>query len=117
MAVRVLIVDDNAAFRGFAHALLDAEGFEVVGEAADAASAIAAVVRLRPDVVVLDIQLPGDDGFAVAERIARERDPPKVVLVSTRDASAYRRRLKSARADGFLAKGELSGPALATLVG
>jgi DNA-binding NarL/FixJ family response regulator len=117
MAVRVLIVDDHAGFRALARELLDVEGFDVVGEADDGASAIAATTRLRPDVVLLDVELPDADGFAIAERIAGERDPPKVVLISTRDAAAYRRRLESARARGFIAKAELSGAALATLVG
>jgi DNA-binding NarL/FixJ family response regulator len=117
MAVSVLIVDDHIAFRSFARALLSAEGYEVVGEAEDGASAVEATLRLRPDVVLLDVQLPDTNGFLVAERIAQVPDPPKVVLISTRDASSYRRRLDSARVRGFIAKGELSGPALAALVG
>ena len=117
MAVRVLIVDDSAPFRTFARALLAAEGYDVVGEAVDAATAIDAVPRLRPDVVLLDVQLPDQDGFAVAARLACERDPPKVVLVSTRDRTAYRRRLSTAPAEGFIAKDTLSGPALAALLG
>jgi two-component system, NarL family, nitrate/nitrite response regulator NarL len=117
MAVSVLIVDDHAPFRSFARTLLSAEGFEVVGEATDGASAVDAVVRLRPDVVLLDVQLPDANGFTVAERIAEVPDPPQVVLISTRDASAYRRRLEAARVRGFIAKDELSGPVLAALVG
>src|SRR3954451_14124550 len=62
----VLIVDDHADFRESARALLEAEGFDVVGEAADGSEAIAEVERLRPDVVLLDIQLPDQDGFTVA---------------------------------------------------
>jgi len=62
MRGRVLIVDDHAAFRESASALLEAEGFDVVGEAADGESAVAEVARLRPDIVLLDIQLPGLDG-------------------------------------------------------
>ena len=69
----MLIVDDHADFRASARALLEAEGFEVIGEAADGREAIAEVRRLRPDVVLLDIQLPDQDGFAVAERLARIR--------------------------------------------
>jgi DNA-binding NarL/FixJ family response regulator len=73
----VLIVDDHDGFRSSARALLEAEGFDVVGEAGDAASALAAAARLRPEVVLLDIQLPGIDGFEVAARLAATPDPPE----------------------------------------
>ena len=113
----VLIVDDHAEFRESASALLQAEGFTVIGEAADGDEAIAAVERLRPQVVLLDIQLPGLDGFAVAERLAAGPDPPRVVLISSREAAAYGPRLEAAAARGFIPKRELSGLALAALVG
>jgi DNA-binding NarL/FixJ family response regulator len=116
VALTVLIVDDHADFRSFAGALLEAEGFEVVGEAVDGSSAIAEVARLRPGIVLLDVQLPDLDGFAVAEVLAGEAEPPLVVLVSSRDVSSYRRRLAGSRARGFIAKSELSGAALAELV-
>jgi DNA-binding NarL/FixJ family response regulator len=112
----VLIVDDHEAFRESAAALLEAEGFAVVGEAADGGSAIAQAERLRPEVVLLDIQLPDLDGFAVAEQIAGWPDPPVVVLISSRDAAVYRSRLASTPARGFIAKSQLSGEALADLV-
>jgi DNA-binding NarL/FixJ family response regulator len=57
----VLIVDDCCAVRATARALLEADGFEVVGEAADAAQARASVRALRPEIVLLDVQLPGED--------------------------------------------------------
>jgi DNA-binding NarL/FixJ family response regulator len=116
MAVSVLIVDDHPRFRAFARALLSAEGFEVVGEAGDGVTAAAAARHLRPDVVLLDVQLPDENGFVVAERLAQLPHPPRVVLVSTRAASGYRERLDRARVRGFIAKAELSGPALAALV-
>lgn len=112
----VLIVDDHAEFRAAARALLEADGFDVLGEAADGASALAEARRLRPSIVLLDIQLPDLDGFTVAERLAAA-DGPAVVLVSSRDASSYRRRLADSPARGFIAKSELSGAALAALVG
>ncbi len=112
----VLVVDDHDGFRSFARALLQAEGFEIVGEAVDGASALAAVERLKPDLVLLDVQLPDLDGFQVAERLAARDDPPSVVLVSTRDAASYRRRLADTPARGFIPKGELSGLALRALV-
>jgi DNA-binding NarL/FixJ family response regulator len=113
----VLIVDDHDEFRTSTRALLEAEGFVVVGEAADGAEAIEAVAALRPGVVLLDIQLPGRDGLAVAEGIAAAPDPPAIVLISSRDAAAYRPRLGRTPARGFIAKSELSGEALAGLLG
>jgi len=116
MSTTVLIVDDHASFRELARRMLEAAGYEIVGEAHDAASALAAAARLHPDVVLLDIQLPDVDGFAVSELLAADEDPPVVVLISSRNESAYRRRLAASPARGFIAKGELSGPALAALV-
>jgi DNA-binding NarL/FixJ family response regulator len=113
----VLIVDDHAAFRASARALLQAEGFEVIGEATDGAGAVAAVAVLRPEIVLLDIQLPDLDGLAVAEQLAAASDPPAVVLISSRDAAAYGPRLQAAPARGFIPKSGLSGEALAAMVG
>jgi DNA-binding NarL/FixJ family response regulator len=113
----LLIVDDHEAFRASAGALLAAEGFTVVGDAADGASALSAVDRLRPDVVLLDVQLPDVSGFDVARRLAAGAQRPLVVLISSREAGAYGERVAAAPARGFLAKHELSGAALAALVG
>jgi DNA-binding NarL/FixJ family response regulator len=117
MGPTVLIVDDHAAFRASARALLQAEGFEVVGEAADGAEAVQAVASLRPEIVLLDIQLPDLDGLAVAEQLATVPDGPTVVLISSRDAAAYGPRLQATPARGFIPKSRLSGEALAALVG
>jgi DNA-binding NarL/FixJ family response regulator len=117
MRPTVVIVDDHPGFRESASALLEAEGFAVIGEAADGDEAIAVVERLRPQVVLLDVQLPDLDGFAVAERLAARPDPPRVVLISSREAGAYGPRLNGAAARGFIPKRELSGSALAALVG
>ena len=111
----MLIVDDHDGFRSLAKALLEAEGFEVIGEAGDAVGALDAGERLRPG-VLLDIQLPGIDGFEVAARLAATAHPPQVVLVSTRDVSSYRRRLATSPVRGFISKSELSGSALSALV-
>jgi DNA-binding NarL/FixJ family response regulator len=112
----VLVVDDHAEFRESARALLEADGFTVVGEAADGREAIAEAERVRPQVVLLDIQLPDLDGFAVARRLAAAPDPPAVVLISSRDAAAYGARLATAAARGFIAKRDLSGPILAAVL-
>jgi DNA-binding NarL/FixJ family response regulator len=113
----VLIVDDHAAFRASARALLQAEGFDVVGEAANAAAAVEAVAALRPEIVLLDIQLPDLDGLSVAEQLAATPDPPVVVLISSRDAAAYGPRLQRTPARGFIPKSGLSGEALAAMTG
>jgi DNA-binding NarL/FixJ family response regulator len=112
----VLIVDDHADFRQSARALLEAEGFHVVGEAGGGEEAVAEVERLRPGLVLLDIQLPGDDGFVVAERLAAERNGPTVVLISSREAVAYGPRLDTCSARGFITKRLLSGEALVALL-
>jgi DNA-binding NarL/FixJ family response regulator len=112
----LVIVDDHVGFRSSARALLEAEGFDVVGEADDGASALTVIDLLRPRIVLLDIQLPDIDGFEIAERLAGAGDPPAVVLVSTRGASAYRRRLARSPVRGFITKSELSGNALSALV-
>ena len=117
MGPSVLIVDDHADFRASARALLQAEGFEIVGEAADGAEAVAAVAVLRPEIVLLDIQLPDLDGLAVAEQLAAAPDPPAVVLISSRDAAAYGPRLRRTPVRGFIPKSGLSGEALAALIG
>ena len=113
----VLIVDDHPDFRRNARALLEADGFEVVGEAVDGASAIAEAARLRPRLVLLDIQLPDLDGFEVAARLGESSDRPTVVLTSSRGASSYRRRLAQSPELAFVAKSELSGEKLAACLG
>jgi DNA-binding NarL/FixJ family response regulator len=116
MATRVVIVDDHAAFRAAARALLEGDGFEVVGEAADGVSALAECARVEPDAVLLDVQLPGLDGFGVARELAQRAVPPRVVLVSSRSRSAYRRRLAEASISGFVSKAELSAESLGPLL-
>ena len=116
MGRTVLIVDDHAGFRTAARALLEASGFDVVGEAGDGASALAAVTELQPEIVLLDIQLPDIDGFAVAERLAEDGMPPAIVLTSSRDVTSFRRRLAANPAWSFIAKSELSGETVAAAV-
>ena len=72
--------------------------------------------RLRPQLVLLDVQLPGIDGFEVAARLGQASDPPAVVLTSSHAASSFRRRLARSPARAFIPKDELSGEALAALM-
>jgi CheY-like chemotaxis protein len=104
----LLIVDDQADFRCLARRLLTADGFDVVGEAADGPAAVAAVCALRPDVVLLDVQLPGFDGFEVTRRL-RVGSNAVVVLTSVREREDYGDRVERCGAHGFVRKVELSG--------
>ena len=112
----VLIVDDHEAFRDAARSLLEAEGFDIVGEAAGGHDALDEVERLRPDIVLLDIQLPDLDGFAVADLLAVRVQAPDVVLISSREAVTYGARLANAAARGFMSKRDLSGAELTRLL-
>jgi DNA-binding NarL/FixJ family response regulator len=112
----ILIVDDHSGFRSLARELLESEGFDVVGEASDGTTALSEAARLHPEVVLLDVQLPDLDGFEVAERLNQGSDPPAVVLVSTREAAAFRRRLAASGARGFISKADLSGHTLSALI-
>ncbi len=113
----VLIVDDHPSFRASARAILEAEGFDVIGEANDGSSAESAIAALRPDVVLLDVQLPDTDGFEICrECLAKNGYNPRIVLVSSRDAADYGELISRCGATGFIAKAELSGEALAALV-
>jgi DNA-binding NarL/FixJ family response regulator len=113
----MLIVDDHAAFRAQARALLARDGFTVIGEAVDGAEAISSARRLRPDVVLLDIGLPDLDGFAVAERLMAHDPRITVVLTSSRSADTYRFRLRTSAAAGYVAKEDVSGPTVRGLMG
>ena len=112
----MLIVDDHPGFRAKARALLAAAGYEVVGEAADGESAVRVATDLTPDLVLVDIQLPDITGFEVVRLIGDGPDPPATVLISSRDAADYGRRIERSGALGFIAKAELSAGALAALL-
>jgi len=109
----VLIVDDHAGFRHAARALLEADGYRVVGESATGGEGIAAAELLRPDLVLLDLGLPDVDGIEVTRRLSARMRHLKVVLTSSRDASDYPPHFDHCGAKGFIPKAELSGSALA----
>ncbi len=116
----VVIVDDHADFRARATELLEAAGYEVVASCADGRSAIVAIGALHPDVVLLDVQLPDIDGFAVMAEVGlgggQRSGAPAVVLVSSREAADYGGRIGRSGAAGFITKAELSARAMAQLV-
>ena len=116
MRKTVLIVDDHPSFRASARRMLEADGYEVVGEAADGSSAINAARELRPDVVLLDIRLPDIDGFQVAEQLAARRAAPAIVLTSSRDRSDFGGEIADGPAHGFIPKSELSAEAITFLI-
>ena len=109
MSPTVLIVDDHPSFRASARLLLEAEGFEVIGEAADGASALEEIGRLTPQVVLLDVQLPDTDGFQVAAALTARGDGCAIVMVSSRDGSDFGPLVARSGARGFVPKAELSG--------
>jgi DNA-binding NarL/FixJ family response regulator len=117
MSGTILVVDDHVGFRRSIRALLAAQGFDVVGEAADGRSALIEAARLHPNVVLLDIQLPDMDGFIVARALERTPSPPAVILISSRERAAYAPQLERARVAGFISKGELDGDAIRALTG
>jgi DNA-binding NarL/FixJ family response regulator len=110
-----IVVDDHPSFRASARAMLEDAGFDVVAEAADGTSALELVKRVRPDVVLLDVQLPDMSGFDVCVGCG-DVDGISVVLVSSRDDSDYRGLIEKCGAVGFIEKGELTGEAVAALL-
>jgi DNA-binding NarL/FixJ family response regulator len=112
MPVSVLIVDDHAGFRTMARAVLTDGGFDIVGEVANAESALDAARRLHPDCVLVDVHLGDADGFAVADALAAARDGPVVVLTSGRDRRDLEPGIQESAARGFIAKERLSAAAL-----
>jgi DNA-binding NarL/FixJ family response regulator len=108
--IRCLIVDDNSSFRQEMRGLLEEQGIDVVGSAAGGAEALQQIAELRPDVALIDIDLGGESGLALASRLqVGARDAvPHVILISTHEESEYADLIDASPALGFLAKTELS---------
>ena len=116
MAVSVLIVDDDAEFRALAGLLLRSRGYEVIGETADAASAVDAAVSLRPGVILLDVNLPDHDGFWVAETVSEAGVQSRIVLTSAAMTHVSSGTLDRCGAVAFVPKTELATTDLAGLL-
>ena len=115
MVRTVLVVDDHAGFRELARTLLEEGGYNVVGEACDGVTALAACRRLRPDAVLLDVHLPDMDGFAVAAALGLERPAPRVVLTSADEDERVGSLLRRSGALGFVAKPRLAHAQISSL--
>lgn len=111
----VLIVDDHAPFRALARELLQGDGYDVVGEAADGRAGLVAAKSLQPDVVLLDVRLPDMDGFQVAGHLA-DCCTAAVVVTSSSDDPLYPERATTSGARGFVAKHDVCGAALDRLL-
>ncbi len=116
MSPTVLIIDDHAAFRVGARALLAVDGYDVIGEAADGQSGLDAAAALEPEVVLLDVRLPDMDGFAVAHALAARGSAAAIVITSSSDDPLYPERAIGSGARGFVAKHDVSGPTLDRLL-
>ncbi len=105
MSTTVVIADDQPMVRAGLRSLLEGEsGIEVVAEAVDGEQAVAAVRRHRPDVVLMDIRMPGMDGLTATESLRRRAQPPEVIVLTTFDTDAHVLRAMRAGASGFLLK-------------
>jgi DNA-binding NarL/FixJ family response regulator len=112
----VLIVDDDVEFRGLASLILAAMGFEVVGEAGTCASGAAVAAELRPDVALVDVELPDGDGVALAAELVALPWRPRVVVASSDPEATSTAAVRSFGGVGFIAKDTLPDGALAAML-
>ncbi|MEV0838053.1 response regulator [Actinocatenispora sera] len=116
MAVRCVLVDDNVPFLRSAAGLLNRQGIDVVAVAADGAAALAVVTRVRPDVVLVDVDLGTESGFAVARQLDRAAPRPAVIMMSNHAAADFAELVEAGPGLGFVEKPELSGDAIRALL-
>jgi DNA-binding NarL/FixJ family response regulator len=114
LMLRCVIVDDSPRFLDAARMVLESEGIMVVGVASNSAEAVQRVEELRPDVVLVDIDLGGESGFELARRLHREggQTPTRLIMISTRDEADYAELIAASPALGFLPKAALSAAAV-----
>jgi DNA-binding NarL/FixJ family response regulator len=114
--LRCLIVDDSEAFLTSASRLLASQGLVVLGGVSSSVEAVSLAVALRPDVVLVDVQLGEEDGLALAARLASEVPSTAVILISTHTEDELAELVAASPALGFLAKSALGAEAIATLL-
>ena len=119
MPLRTLIVDDSALFRAAARTILDGSEFSVVGEAANAGEAMRRAEELDPEIILLDIDLGEDSGFAVARQVTGRPNGARarLILISIHPEDRFAELIAESPAVGFLAKSDLSADRLAALLG
>jgi len=116
MAVTILIVDDNTGLRALMREIVaEASDLHVVGEAADGAEAMRLAQELRPDVMLLDLVMPGGNGLEVLRWVKAERPEIKVIIVTVHAEDAYRQAAEASGADAFLLKKTLGTVLLPTI--
>ena len=118
MVATILIVDDNVPFRALLREIVaEASDLHVVGEAADGAEAMRLAQELRPDIVLLDLVMPGVNGLEVLRWLKAERPESKVIIVTVHDEDAYRQAAEASGADAFLLKKTLGTVLVPTVQG
>jgi DNA-binding NarL/FixJ family response regulator len=119
MSQECLIVDDNAAFLQAARGLLERQGMAVIGVANSAAEGLARAAELKPQVILIDIELGADSGFALARELAQVAAEPAahLILISTHPEEDFADLIAESPVRGFIAKSQLSGPAIRRILG
>jgi DNA-binding NarL/FixJ family response regulator len=120
VSIRCVIVDDSSGFREEVRGLLEEQGIEVVADVGSGAEALEQIARLRPNLALVDIDLGGESGLALARRLrelAAGSAGPNVILISTHDESEYADLIDTSSAIGFIAKAELSPRAIREMLG
>ena len=112
----VLIVDDHDGFRASARRVLEAGGYSVIAEAADGSSGVTAAAESRPDLALVDVQLPDFDGFEVTRRLQESGVAPDIVLISSHEHADFGSLVENSGARGFVSKSDLSAAALEALL-
>lgn len=116
--IRVLIVDDQLPFREASRMVVElSDGFEVIAEATTGLEAVELASTLRPDLVLMDVQMPGIDGIEATRRICAIDDPPVVIVMSTHESGDYDSAAVAAGALGFLPKSQFGMSTLTEMWG